>query len=186
MLEDAIQIIWGTQPYTIFRPYSLPGNVQIAGISYPLYNIGVIMIAILAGAGLWWFVNRTRFGKLVTAVIQDREMSLAMGINVSRIYVISFTIGTILAALGGALTAPMSSVAPGIGINVIVLAFAVVVIGGLGSLEGAALGSLIVGVVRAGAVHLVPELELFTIYLVMVLVLLFRSRGLFGKEQQRV
>lgn len=181
ILEDAITLIWGTTPYHTFGPYRLLGQVRLAGITYPVYNFLVLGVAILAGVLLWLFTNRTRFGRLVVAVINDREISLAMGINVSRIYVMTFTLGAIMAALGGAFTAPMTSVVPGISVDVIVLAFAVVVIGGLGSLEGAALGALIVGLVRAAAVHLLPELELFTIYLVMTGVLLIRPHGLFAQ-----
>jgi branched-chain amino acid transport system permease protein len=98
---------------------------------------------------------------------------------------VAFTLGAFLAALGGAFTAPMISVVPGIAVEVIVLAFAVVVVGGLGSLEGAALGALIVGLVRAAAVHLIPVVELFTIYLVMAVVLVFRPFGLFAKREMR-
>ena len=122
-------------------------------------------------------LTRTRHGKLLLAVIHDREVSAAMGINVDRVYLVTFTLGTMLAALGGALIAPKVSVVPAMGVEVIVLAFAVVVIGGLGSLPGAALGAVIVGLVRSAAVHYWPEVELFSIYLVMALVLIARPRG---------
>src|SRR5690606_7805454 len=124
-----------------------------------------------AGLLLAWALHRTRHGKLLAAVIHDREISQALGVNVRRYYLATFTAGAMLAALGGALTAPTVSVVPGMGVEVIVLAFAVVVIGGLGSLPGAALGALIVGLLRAAAVHYAPALELFSIYLVMALVL---------------
>ena len=106
-------------------------------------------------------------------------------VNVDRVFLISFTVGVFLAALGGALTAPMISVSPSIGVNVIILAFAVVIIGGLGSIEGAAIGALFVGIARAASVHLLPEAELFVIYLVMAIVLVFRPEGLFQKTQAR-
>jgi branched-chain amino acid transport system permease protein len=121
----------------------------------------------------------------VLAVIHDREMSRTMGINVNLVFLISFVIGVFLAAMGGALTAPMISVSPGIGVNVIIVAFAVVIIGGLGSIEGAAIGALFVGLARAASVHLLPEAELFIIYLVMAVVLVFRPEGLFQKTQMR-
>jgi branched-chain amino acid transport system permease protein len=130
-------------------------------------------------------LTRTRHGKLLLAVIHDREVSAAMGINVGRVYFITFTLGTMLAALGGALIAPKVSVVPAMGVEVIVLAFAVVVIGGLGSLPGAALGALIVGLVRSAAVHYWPDVELFSIYLVMALVLIVRPRGLFSTAEAR-
>jgi branched-chain amino acid transport system permease protein len=122
---------------------------------------------------------------MLLAVIHDREVSAALGINVRRVYLVTFTVGTMLAAIGGALTAPTVSVVPGMGVEVIVLAFAVVVIGGLGSFAGAALGALIVGVVRSGAVHYFPQVELFSIYVVMALVLLLRPRGLFSRPDPR-
>lgn len=110
---------------------------------------------------------------------------MALGINVSRVYFVTFTIGAMLAALGGALTAPTTSVQLGIGAEVIVLAFAIVVIGGLGSLSGAALGALIVGLVRSAAVHYRPEVELFSVYMVMALVLIVRPKGLFAAPEAR-
>jgi branched-chain amino acid transport system permease protein len=185
ILEDVIKLIWGVDPYYAYKPYGLLGQVRLGGVVYPGYSFLLVIVAMLAGGVLWLFMNRTRFGRLVIAVIYDREISAAMGVNVARVHVVAFTLGTVLAALGGAFTAPMISVVPGIAVEVIVLAFAVVVIGGLGSLEGAALGALIVGLVRAGAVHLIPELELFTIYLVMALVLLVRPHGLFAREEVR-
>jgi branched-chain amino acid transport system permease protein len=130
-------------------------------------------------------LHRTREGKLLLAVIHDREVSAAMGINVSRFYLATFTAGAVLAALGGALTAPIIAVSPGIGVEVIVLSFAVVVIGGLGSLGGAALGALMVGLLRSVAVRYWPEGELFVIYLVMAGVLILRPKGLFSQPEAR-
>lgn len=185
ILEDVIKLIWGVNPYYAYKPYRLLGQVKLGGVVYPRYSFLLLVVAILSGGLLWFFVNRTHFGRLMVAVIYDPEISLAMGVNVPRIFVVAFTLGVGLAALGGSFTAPMISVAPGIAVEVIVLAFAVVVIGGLGSLEGAALGALLVGLVRAAAVHLMPALELFTIYLVMALVLLVRPHGLFAREEVR-
>ncbi len=185
ILEDATKLIWGVSPYYAYQPYQMLGQVHIAGIDYPAYSFLLLLVAGLAGVGLWWFVRRTRFGRVVVAVIHDPEISVAMGVNLSRVYVVTFALGAVLASVGGAFTAPMISVVPGIGVEVIVLAFAVVVIGGLGSLEGAAAGALLIGLVRAAAVHLFPVLELFTIYLVMAAVLLVRPLGLFGRAEAR-
>ncbi len=185
ILEDATKLVWGVDPYYAYKPYGLLGQVSLGGIVYPRYSFLLVAVALLAGGLLWLFVNRSHFGRLMVAVIYDPEISTAIGVNVPRVYGVAFTIGAMLAALGGAFTAPMIAVVPGISVEVIVLAFAVVVIGGLGSMEGAALGALIVGLVRAAAVHLVPALELFTIYLVMALVLLVRPHGLFAQEEVR-
>ncbi|HEX6137799.1 MAG TPA: branched-chain amino acid ABC transporter permease [Casimicrobiaceae bacterium] len=185
ILEDVIKLIWGVDPHFIAEPYGLLGNVDFGGLTYPVYSFVLLGVAVIAGVGITWVLARTRQGKLLRAVIHDREISMAMGINVSRFYLLTFTAGAMLAAIGGALTAPTVSVVPGMGVEVIVLAFAVVVIGGLGSLTGAALGALIVGLVRSAAVHYLPEVELFSIYVVMALVLIFRPRGLFAAAEAR-
>ena len=134
---------------------------------------------------LWLGLNRTITGKVILAVIHDRDVSGAMGVNVNRVFVIAFTFGVFLAALGGAFTAPKISVQPGISISVILLSFAVVVIGGLGSVEGAAIAALIVGLARSAAIHLMPSAELFIVYLVMALVLALRPEGLFQRTTLR-
>jgi branched-chain amino acid transport system permease protein len=140
---------------------------------------------VLFGGGLAWFLHGTRAGKLLLAVIHDPEISRAMGVNVDRFYLATFLLGSLLAALAGAFTAPTVSVVPGLGVDVIVLSFAVVVIGGLGSLPGAALGAVIVGVVRSLSVHYLPQVELFVIYFVMAAVLALRPRGLFSLAEPR-
>lgn len=185
ILEDAIKLIWGVDPYFASEPYGLLGNVDVLGLPYPVYDFGLIGLALVSGAGVWWSLNRTRLGKLLVAVIHDREMSVACGINVTAIFLITFILGSVLGALGGAFTAPKVSVVPGIGVEVIVLAFAVVVTGGMGSIGGAMIGALIVGLARAAAVHLLPQAELFVIYGVMSLVLGFRPHGLFARPEAR-
>jgi branched-chain amino acid transport system permease protein len=185
ILEDVIKLIWGVSPYFIAEPYGLLGSFDVLDLTYPYYNLILVGVAIACGAGLAWMLNHTRTGKLLVAVIHDTEVSRAMGINVDRMYLFTFTFGSLLAAIGGAYTAPTVSVVPGLGVEVIVLSFAVVVIGGLGSLPGAALGAVIVGLVRSLAVHYLPQAELFVIYLVMALVLAFRPRGLFSIAEAR-
>lgn len=185
ILEDAIKLVWGVESQLLPEPYALPGNFEIGTLAYPVYNLLLIAAAIVTGIVLAWALYRTRQGKLLLAVIHDRELSAAMGINVSRVYLVTFSVGAMIAALGGALTAPMIAVSPGIGVEVIVLSFAVVVVGGLGSLGGAALGALLVGIVRSLAVRYWPEAELFTIYFVMALVLIARPKGLFSAPEAR-
>ncbi len=185
ILEDFVKLVWGVDPYFISQPYGLLGSFVIGDLTYPNYNLVLFGAAVIIGVVLAWVLTRTRQGKMLLAVIHDREMSGAMGINVGRVYFITFTVGAMLGALGGALTAPMISVQPGIGAETIVLAFAVVVIGGLGSLPGAALAALLVGIVRAAAVHYRPELDLFSIYLVMAFVLIVRPKGLFSAQEAR-
>jgi branched-chain amino acid transport system permease protein len=185
ILEDFVKLVWGVEPYFLFEPYSLLGSFDIGGLTYPTYNLVMLGAALALGGALYWVLSKTRQGRILIAVIHDREMAAALGVNVGRVYFITFTIGAMLGALGGALSAPMISVQPGIGVEVIVLAFAVVVIGGLGSLAGAALGAMIVGLVRSAAVHYLPEVELFSIYLVMAAVLILRPKGLFSAAEAR-
>src|SRR6267378_3727554 len=185
ILEDVVKLIWGVNPYYIAQPYALLGSFQVAGMAYPTYNLVLVAAAIFFGGGLAWLLHGTRAGKLLLAVIHDPEVSRAMGVNVGRYYLATFVLGSLLAALAGAFTAPTVSVVPGLGVDVIVLSFAVVVIGGLGSLPGAALGAAIVGIVRSLSVHYVPQLELFVIYFVMAAVLAVRPRGLFSLAEPR-
>jgi len=180
-----MKLIWGTQPLIVSDPYTLLGEFAITGIRYSWYQVLLVVVSIVFGGSLVWAVRGTRFGKLVVSVINDREISQAIGINVNRIYVVSFTLGCFCAALGGALIAPTIAVVPGFAVDATVLAFAVIAIGGMGSLEGAALGALIVGLLRAMAVHLVAEADLVVIYLAMILVLVIRPQGLFGQVELR-
>jgi len=185
ILEDFIKLTWGVDPYFLYQPYSLLGSFDVGNLTYPVYNLVLFGMAVLIGVTLVWVLTKTRRGKMLVAVIHDREMAAAMGINVSLVYFVTFTAGAMLGAVGGALTAPMISVQPGIGAETIVLAFAVVVIGGLGSLPGAALAAVLVGLVRSAAVHYRPELDLFAIYFVMAVVLIMRPKGLFSVQEAR-
>jgi branched-chain amino acid transport system permease protein len=185
ILEDVIVLIWGTGSYAAYHPLVAAGNVEIRGLILSNYDIGLVLLAAAVGGLAYWALKFTRYGRLLTVVIFDRETAAAFGINVTVVYTITFLIGAMLGALGGAVMAPKISVTLGIGVEVIVLAFAVVAIGGMGSIEGALIGALIVGISRAAAVHLVPQIELFIIYGVMALVLVFRPYGLFTRAQPR-
>jgi branched-chain amino acid transport system permease protein len=185
IMEDLTKQIWGVNPLYVSDPYMLFGMVEIGELSYVGYDFMLVLVALIVGVSVWWGLNRTRFGKLVLAVIHNEEIAASMGVNVSRIYTVAFAVGIFLAALGGALTAPMISVQPGVSVGVIIISFAVVIIGGLGSIPGAAIGALIVGMARSAAVHLWPVAELFSIYLVMAIVLMFRPEGLFQRVQAR-
>ena len=185
MMEDLTKLIWGANPFYVSEPYGMFGNIDIGTQTYVGYDFMLVALAVVVGLGVWWGLNRTRFGKIVTAVIHSAEVASSMGIQVSRVYMLAFAVGIFLAALGGAFTAPMLSVQPGLSVGVIIISFAVVITGGLGSIEGAAIGALIVGLARALAVHVWPVAELFSVYLVMALVLMFRPQGLFQRIQAR-
>ena len=185
ILEDVTKLVWGANPYYVTEPYGLLGSVQVGAQQYVGYDLALIGVAAACGLAAWWMLNRTRSGKIVLAVIHNAEVAASMGVNVSRVYAWTFAIGIFLAALGGALTAPMISVQPGVSVGVIIVSFAVVIIGGLGSIAGAAIGALIVGLARALAVHTWPAAELFSIYVAMAVVLIFRPEGLFQRVQAR-
>jgi len=181
ILEDVIRFIWGPNPLTATSVYSSVGSIPIGDNRYPGYNVIIIGVGILAAAFLWVFIYRTRFGVLLRATSQDKRMASALGVNVNRIYILAFTLGCFMAGLGGAIVVPSQSAVLGMGVDALVLAFIVVVIGGLGSLEGALVGALIVGVVREFFIAYFPEVELAALYLIAAFVLLVRPAGLFGR-----
>jgi branched-chain amino acid transport system permease protein len=185
ILEDVIILLWGTNSYALYQPLAISGNVEIGSLILSGYDIGLVVFAAALALLVIWALKRTRYGRLLTVVIFDRETAAAFGINVTVVYTVTFVLGAMLGALGGAVMAPKIAVTLGIGVEVIVLAFAVVAIGGMGSIEGALVGALIVGLCRAAAVHLAPQLELFVIYAVMALVLVVRPHGLFSRAQPR-
>ena len=185
IMEDVTKLVWGTNPYYVSEPYALFGNVSIGRQTWVGYDFALVALAVIVGLAVWWVLNRTRAGKVTLAVIHSAEVASSMGVDVSKVYIAAFAVGIFLAALGGAFTAPMISVQPGVSVGVIIVSFAVVIIGGLGSIQGAAVGALIVGLARSFAVHVAPVAELFSIYVVMAVVLMFRPEGLFQRTQAR-
>jgi branched-chain amino acid transport system permease protein len=186
ILEDVQRLVWGTQPYYLDKPLTLLGTVDVAGVAYTSYQLLVLpAVAVVTLIGLRLFLRRTLQGKLITAVTHDREAAQACGINARRVYLTTFTIGATLAAFGGALATPTTSIVPGIGTDMIVLSFAVAATAGLGQVEGAAITALLIGLGRSFAVYLFPELDVLMPYLIMVAVLAVRPQGLFGVAETR-
>lgn len=185
IFEDAIRLIWGTTSYYVSEPYGSFGNVIFGPLNYVGYDFFLVTMATSVGLALWLAINKTSLGRIVLAVAHDRSVCEAMGVNVNLVFAGTFTVGTFLSALGGGLSAPAMAVTPGMGVNAIILSFAVVVIGGLGSIEGAAIGSLVVGITHAAAVVFWPQAELFIPYGVMVMVLLVRPEGLLRRIKLR-
>jgi len=185
ILEDLQRIVFGVNSLAENTPVRLLGSTAIGGVTYLNYQLMLIALAVIAVIGLRLMLTATRIGRLLTAVVFDREMAQSMGINTKRLFLFSFTLGVFLAALGGALAAPTSGAAPGLGADTMVLAFAVAAIGGLGQIDGAALAAVIVAVVRVLAIYFAPSLETVAPYLVMLVVLLVRPYGLFGASQAR-
>jgi branched-chain amino acid transport system permease protein len=180
ILEDAIRFVWGGLPLSADTVMDVLPPVPVLGLKYPSYNLLVIGIGAAAALALWGFVYRTRFGVMLRATAQDRRMASALGLDVGRVYVLAFAIGCFMAGLGGAIVVPSQAAVLGMGIDALILAFVVVVIGGLGSLKGALVGALIVAFVRTIGVQFFPEGELAILYLIAGFVLLVRPTGLFG------
>jgi len=180
MMEDAIRMIWGTSPRSTGGLYLTYGQLQLLGAPVPVYNLIVIAASLVIALAIGWLLTRTAFGRIVRAAADNREMAEALGVDMRRVYAKVFTLGTALGTLGGALVIPATAAMSEMGIELIVEAFAVVVIGGLGSMRGAFVGALAVGVLRSIAISVYPELEMLLIYLIVIVVLVLRPRGLFG------
>lgn len=181
ILEDLMRLIWGPYPLSVSALYEGLGSLSIGESIYPTYNLVVIVIGGVAAAGLWAFVYRTQFGVVLRATSQNMRMASALGVNVNRVYIQAFTLGCFMAGLGGAIVVPQQGAVLGMGVDALIMAFVVVVIGGLGSLEGALIGALMVGVVREFGITFFPEVELAVLYLMAAIVLLIRPAGLFGR-----
>ncbi len=180
-IDDSIRFIWGGSPLTASQLWEATGSLSILGLRYPFYNVLVIVIGLLAALGLWLLIYRTNFGLIIRAASQNTRMAQAMGMNVRWVYMRAFAVGCFMAGLGGAIIVPSQAAVLGMGADALILAFIVVVVGGLGSLEGAFFGSLIVGCVRTLGIMFFPEIELAVLYLIAAGVLLIRPTGLFGK-----
>jgi len=181
MLEDLIRMTWGTAPTSTSGLYLVYGQVRLLGATVPTYNLIVIGASVVIAAGIGWLLTRTAFGRIVRASAENREMAEALGVDMRSVYVRVFTLGSVLGTLGGALVIPSTAAMSEMGVELIVEAFAVVVIGGLGSMRGALAGALVVGILRAVAIAVFPALEMLLIYLIVIGVLVLRPSGIFGK-----
>jgi len=180
MMEDLIRLTWGTAPVSTSGLYLIYGQTRIAGAAVPVYNLIVIVASLLIAAAIGWLLTRTAFGRIIRATADNREMAEALGVDMRWVYAKVFTLGTALGTLGGALVIPTTAAMSEMGVELIVEAFAVVVIGGLGSMRGALVGAFVVGILRAVAISVYPALEMLIIYLIVITVLVVRPRGLFG------
>src|SRR5690348_7244180 len=180
ILEDLMRLVWGGTPLSADTLMDVLPILRVGGLFYPAYNLLVIGVGIAAAVALWAAIYHTRFGVLLRATSQDRRMAAALGLNVGLVYVVAFGIGCLMAGLGGAAVVPTQAAVLGMGVDALVIAFIVVVIGGLGSLQGALIGSIIVAFVRTAGIQFFPELELAVLYLIAAVVLVVRPTGLFG------
>ncbi len=182
IFEDAIRLIWGAVPLQTINVYFAFGELRIArDLAIPNYNLIVIGAAALISAAFGWMLRRTRFGRIVRATAENKQMSEALCVDVSKVYMAVFTLGVALGTVGGALVVPAGAASIDMGVELIVDAFAVVIIGGLGSMPGALIGALIVGFVRSAAIWLYPEFELLAIYVIVITVLIVRPQGLLAR-----
>jgi len=178
ILGDLVKIVWGAEYRSVSAPDVLKGSISMFGASFPRYNLFLLVMGPLVAILLWLFVNKTKIGKISRAAAVDREMVGVLGINVSWVFAIAFVIGCFLAGLGGALVAPTVGITLGMDHTLIIEAFLIVTIGGLGNMWGALLGSLIFGVTQAFGVLMWPQFAIVFPYLAVVIVLLLRPTGL--------
>jgi branched-chain amino acid transport system permease protein len=175
---DLVKIVWGAEYRSVSAPALLKGSVSILGAPFPRYNLFLIIIGPLVAIALWFFTNKTRIGKISRAAAVDREMVGVLGINVSWVFGAAFVIGCYLAGLGGALVSPTVSITLGMDHTLIIEAFLIVIIGGLGNMWGALVGSLIFGVTQSLGVLFWPQFAIVFPYMAVVIVLLLRPKGL--------
>ena len=175
---DMVKLIWGSDYRSLIAPVFLQGSFSIGGLPFPRYNLFLLIIGPLVAAGLWFLTNRTKIGKIARAAAVDREMVGAIGINVSWVFASVFVIGCYLAGLGGALVAPTQNITQGMDHAIIIEAFLIVIIGGLGNIWGALLGALIFGLTDSIGILIWPQFAIVFPYVAVITVLLFRPKGL--------
>jgi branched-chain amino acid transport system permease protein len=185
IIDDLVKIIFGTEYKTLQRPSGFTGAVQIGDLYIPSYNLLIIVIGIVVVVAAWWILNKTRSGKIARAAAVDREMLGAMGINVPLTMTMVFGIATALGGFTGALAAPLRSVTPGAGIEVIIDSLIVVVIGGMGNFWGAWVGAMLIGELTAFGIVFIPKWATLFSYLLMIIVLIFKPEGLFAPRKVR-
>jgi branched-subunit amino acid ABC-type transport system permease component len=178
ILGDLVKIVWGAEYRSVSAPALLKGSISILGASFPRYNLFLILIGPLVAIALWLFTNKSKIGKISRAAAVDREMVGVLGINVSWVFAAAFVIGCYLAGVGGALVAPTVSITLGMDHTLIIEAFLIVIIGGLGNMWGALVGSLIFGVTHSFGVLFWPQIAIVFPYIAVVIVLLLRPKGL--------
>ncbi|HWB49477.1 MAG TPA: branched-chain amino acid ABC transporter permease [Stellaceae bacterium] len=181
MIADACLLGWGGDPLSISAPPALRGATRIAGFGFPLYRIGVIVVAVLCAAGLWALLDRTRLGAMIRAGVDDPDIARVVGIRVSLLFTIVFSLGAGLAGFAGVIGGPILSVYPGLDQDMLPLALVVVILGGSGSLIGSFVGSFVVGFLYNFGQAMFPELAYVVLFLPMLVVLVLRPQGLFGR-----
>jgi branched-chain amino acid transport system permease protein len=181
VIADSSLWLWGGDPRPVSPPQLLSGGVQIFGLAFPLYRLAVLVFSILIAIGLWLLLDKTRLGVMIRASVDDRQMAQGLGVPATRLFTIVFCLGTALAGIGGVIAAPILSVYPGLDADMLPLALVVVILGGLGSLAGAFVGSFVIGFIYSFGQVLFPDLAYVILFLPMVIILAVRPHGLFGR-----
>jgi branched-chain amino acid transport system permease protein len=181
IIGDLAIIIWGADPTTLRKPELLEGAFNLGGIVFPKYRLFVIAVGIFIGVGLWLFQEKTKWGAILRAGVDDEQMARAVGINVPALFTTVFVLGVALTGLSGVLGGPFVGVYPGVDLDVLLLAVVVIIVGGLGSMKGAFFGSIIVASLDNFGKALFPELAMFTIFAPMAIILAMKPTGLWGR-----
>ena len=182
IIADFCLMVWSGDPISVDTPAALAGGTRALGLFFPTYRIAIILIAVVIAAALWALLDRTRLGAMIRAGVDDPEMARVVGIRVSRLFTIVFCLGAALAGFGGLMGAPILSVYPGLDFDMLPLALVVVILGGVGSLLGSLIGSIVIGFLYNFGLVMLPELAYFVLFLPMVVVLVLRPQGLFGRQ----
>ena len=181
ILTNIAQWVWGAVPRSGIIPPLLSGSIPVGGITLPVYRLAIIALGLVAAAGLWLFQEKTRVGAIIRAGMDNKEMTMGLGINLKVVFTGVFALGAFVAGFCGLFGAPLLGINLGIGWDALLLAMIVVIVGGAGSVQGALVGGLVIGLVDAYGKAFFPELAYFTIYLVLIIILLFRPSGLTGR-----
>jgi len=181
ILNEMQKILWGSDFYSVPIPEILSGSIPMGNQEYPVYRLFVSFVCMIVAAVMYIVIGKTKLGMMIRAGASNRDMASALGININRVFAIVFSLGAALAGFSGMIDAPLSSVYPGMGNFILIISFVVIVIGGIGSIKGAFVGAMLVGLADTFGKVLVPEFSSMVIYALMALVLLWRPQGLFGR-----
>lgn len=181
VIQEVATMIWDPVSRTTQAPPGLRGLVDLGPVTYPTYRLFVMAVAVVVGLALWWLIGHTKFGSSLRAGAEDRDMAACLGINTGRLFAVTFAIGVGLAALGGVLAGPTRGFSPASSNEVLGIAFVIIVVGGMGSFLGAFVGAVVIGVAQSLTIIEFPAYGNVVIYLLMIVILLVKSDGLFGK-----
>jgi branched-chain amino acid transport system permease protein len=182
IISDLCRWIWGGNPLAIAKPQLLQGAMHLGNIVFPVYRLAVIIIGVTVLTFLWWFQEKTKYGAIVRAGVDDEEMTQGIGINITLVKTMIFSLGALLAGFAGVIGGPFIGLSVGLDMEILLLAITVVIIGGMGSLKGALIGALLIGLLDSFGKSLFPELSIFTMFAAMVIILAIKPHGLFGAK----